>query len=63
MNLKGIMKMTKKHPNHGVPKGKHRERSRKHTLSEKIKLAQQSSLRQRPPAPITLAREPWKVQA
>lgn len=55
--------MTKKHPNHGVPKGNHRERSRKHTLSEKIKIAQQSSLRQRPPAPITLPREPWKVQA
>jgi len=55
--------MAKKHPSHNVPKGKHRPRSLKHSDSEKLRIAQQSSLRQRPPAPITLAKEPWKVQA
>ena len=51
---------TKKHPHHGVPKGKHRLRSREHTLGERMRLAQKSSLRQRPKAPITLKPTPWE---
>lgn len=52
--------MAKKHTNHNVPKGKHRPRSLKHSVSERLRIAQQSSLRQRPPAPITLAQAPWE---
>jgi hypothetical protein len=55
--------MAKKHPNQNVPKSEHRPRSLKHSLSEKLKVAQQSSLRQRPPAPITLAQTPWENKA
>ena len=53
--------MAKKHPNQNVPKSEHRPRSLKHSLSERLKVAQQSSLRQRPPAPITLAPTPWRI--
>ena len=55
--------MAKKHPNHNVPKGKHRTRSLKHSVTERLRHAQQSSLRQRPPAPITLAPTPWEKKA
>ena len=52
--------MVKKHPNQNVPKSKHRTRSLKHSVTERLRHAQQSSLRQRPPAPITLAQTPWE---
>lgn len=54
--------MVKKHQNHNIRKDKHRPRTHKHTLSEKIKIAQQSSLRQRPKAVITLPTAPWMQQ-
>ena len=55
--------MAKKHPNQNVPKSKHRPRSLKHSVAERLRMAQQSSLRQRPPAPITLAQTPWGKKA
>ena len=38
--------MAKKHPNQNVPKSKHRPRSLKHSVAERLRHAQQSSLRQ-----------------
>ena len=54
--------MAKKHTSHNVPNCKHRPRSLKHSVSERLRTAQQSSLRQRPPAPITLAQAPWEEE-
>ena len=55
--------MAKKHTNHNVPKSKHRPRSNAHSIRERLRTAQQTSLRQRPPAPITLAQTPWENKA
>ena len=54
--------MAKKHTNHNVPKSKHRPRSNAHSVAERLRAAQQTSLRQRPPAPITFAKAPWEEE-
>ena len=49
----------KKHPHHNVPKAKHRPPSQQYSLKYRANMAQKTSLRQRPPAVITLPRAPW----
>ena len=46
---------------HNVSKAKHRPRSNTHSKRERLRLAQIASLRQRPKAPITLAKNPWDM--